>query len=121
MDNTTFSLPTSEVSASAELLRNNRSFVQNETIEFISSSWSNVTYNEDKCRRDTGYIIDAAVTDLVYGGNERSINAGKFYYEYPSQATTSQLGPTLSGIKYAKDLTDSVLKNSTFTLSLIQS
>jgi hypothetical protein len=97
-----------------ELIYNNRAFIQNEVISYISASWSTASYNETTCKRDVGHILDAVTTDIVYGGNERSINAGKFYYEYPSQATTSQLGPTLSGIKYAKDLTDSVLKNSTF-------
>jgi len=97
-----------------ELIYNNRAFIQNEVISYISASWSTASYNEVTCKRDVGHILDAVTTDIVYGGNERSINAGKFYYEYPSQATTSQLGPTLSGIKYAKDLTDSVLKNSTF-------
>ena len=97
-----------------ELIYNNRAFIQNEVISYISASWSTASYNETTCKRDVGHILDAVTTDIVYGGNERSINAGKFYYEYPSQATTSQLGPTLSGIKYAKDLTNKVLINSTF-------
>jgi len=97
-----------------ELIYNNREFIQNEVISYISASWSTASYNQTTCKRDVGYILDAVTTDIVYGGNERSINAGKFYYQYPSQATTSQLGPTLSGIKYAKDLTDSVLKNLIF-------
>ena len=97
-----------------ELIYNNREFIQNEVISYVSASWSTTSYNETTCKRDVGHILDAVTTDLVYGGNERSINAGVFYYEYPSQATTSQLGATLSGIKYAKDLTDKVLKNSTF-------
>jgi exosome complex RNA-binding protein Rrp4 len=122
LENTTFVLPTSEVSASAELLRNNRSFVQNETIEFISSSWSNVTYNEDKCRRDTGYIIDAAITDLVYGGNERSTVAGLYYWRYPSRATNggtpseqNQLDPTVDGIRFANGTSQNVVQNLIYT------
>ena len=122
MENATFVSPTSEVSASAELLRNNRSFVQNETIEFISSSWSNVTYNEDKCRRDTGYIIDAAITDLVYGGNERSTVAGLYYWRYPSRATkggtpseANQLDPTVDGIRFANGTSQNVVQNLMYT------
>ena len=122
LENATFVSPTSEVSASAELLRNNRSFVQNETIEFISSSWSNVTYNEDKCRRDTGYIIDAAITDLVYGGNERSTVAGLYYWRYPSRATkggtpseANQLDPTVDGIRFANGTSQNVVQNLMYT------
>jgi hypothetical protein len=100
-----------------ELIYNNREFIQNEVISYVSASWSTTSYNETTCKRDVGHILDAITTDLVYGGNERSINAGVFYYEYPSQATTSQLGATLSGVKYAKDLTDKILKNSSFTFA----
>ena len=122
LENATFVSPTTEVSASAELLRNNRSFVQNETIEFISSSWSNVTYSEDKCRRDTGYIIDAAITDLVYGGNERSTVAGLYYWKYPSRATkggtpseANQLDPTVDGIRFANGTSQNVVQNLLYT------
>ena len=97
-----------------ELIYNNREFIKNEVISYVSASWSTTSYNEATCKRDVGHILDAVTTDLVYGGNERSVNAGVFYYEYPSQATTSQLGATLSGIKYAKGLTDKVLNNSVF-------
>jgi hypothetical protein len=97
-----------------ELIYNNREFIQNEVISYVSASWSTTSYNELTCKRDVGHILDAVTTDIVYGGNQRSINAGVFYYEYPSQATTSQLGATLSGIKHAKGLTDKILKNSTF-------
>jgi hypothetical protein len=122
LENATFVTASAEVSASAELLRRNRSFVQNETIEFISSSWSNVTYNEDKCRRDTGYIIDAAVTDLVYGGNERSRVAGLYYWRYPSRATqggtpseANQLDPTVDGIRFANGTSQNVVQNLEYT------
>jgi len=122
MENATFVTASAEVSASAELLRRNRSFVQNETIEFISSSWSNVVYNEDKCRRDTGYIVDAAVTDLVYGGNERSVTAGLYYWRYPSRATNAgtpseqnQLDPTVDGIRFANGTSQNVVQNLEYT------
>jgi len=110
----TFSKVSQNKLQAKELIYNNREFIQNEVISYISASWSTASYNETTCKRDVGHILDAVTTDIVYGGNERSINAGKFYYEYPSQATTSQLGPTLDGIKYAKDLTNKVLINSTF-------
>jgi hypothetical protein len=104
------------------LLRTNRSFIQNETIEFISSSWSNVVYNEDKCRRDTGYIVDAAATDLLYGGNERSVTAGLYYWRYPSRATNAgvpseqnQLDPTVDGIRFANGTAQNVVQNLEYT------
>lgn len=106
-------LPSLQTLQVAELVTQNRSLIQEETIQFLSSSWSTFEYNEAKCRRDTGYIIDAVVTDFVYGGNERSVNAGEFYYLYPSSATGSQLNQTVDGIEYAQRLTNKVINNVT--------
>ena len=89
-------------SASFEMLKANKEFIQSESIAYISSSWSEFGYNEVTCKRDIGYIIDAVATDILYGGNERSIVAGDYYYRYPSNATTSELEPTLTGVRYAK-------------------
>jgi hypothetical protein len=97
-----------------ELIVTNKSFIQNEVIAYVSAGWNGFEYVEETCKRDVGFILDAVATDLVYGGNERSIEAGEFYYRYPSQATTSQLGPTLSGIRYAKGLAERVLQQSVF-------
>jgi hypothetical protein len=44
-------------------------------------------YNDLSCSRDTGYIVDAVATDILYGGNERVREAGEYYYLYPSLAT----------------------------------
>jgi hypothetical protein len=121
VQNIEFVTSSNEVSSSWNLLRDNTEFIQNEVIAYVSSSWSGVFYNEDKCKRDVGYLIDAAATDLYYGGNERSINAGSFYYLFPSSATekgvpstTAQLDPTVDGIRYAGKLSTKVIKNETF-------
>jgi len=97
-----------------QLIFNNKEFIQNEVIEYVSASWNGFLYNEDTCKRDVGYILDAVVTDVVYGGNERALEAGRYYYLYPSEATTTQLGPTLSGIRHAKGMVEEVLNNSVF-------
>jgi hypothetical protein len=97
-----------------ELIFNNKEFIQNEVIEYVSASWNGFLYNEDTCKRDVGFILDAIATDAVYGGNERALEAGRYYYLYPSEATTIQLGPTLSGIRHAKGMVEEVLNNSVF-------
>jgi hypothetical protein len=111
-----------EVSASVDLLKKNRRFIQREVIEYVSSSWSQVVYNEASCSRDVGFLLDAATTDLLYGGEERSINAGDFYYRFPSRATVAgvpseaaQLDPTLTGVRYAGGLASKIVLNQQFT------
>ena len=120
LQNEVLELPQLQTLGVAELISENRSLIQEETIQFLSSSWSTFEYNEAKCRRDTGYIIDAVVTDFVYGGNERAVNAGEFYYLYPSDATGSQLNQTVDGITYAQRLTNKLINNVTLVTSSLE-
>ena len=123
VQNTLFVTASAEVSASFDLLRKNKPFIQAETIAYVSSSWSSVYYNEASCSRDVGFLIDAAATDLLYGGQERSVTAGSFYYLFPSRATNAgvpseqnQLDPTITGITYAGRLSSRVIQNPTYQL-----
>ncbi len=122
VQNIQFQTSSIAVSASFDLLRRNKEFIQAETIAYVSSSWSNVYYNETSCSRDVGYLIDAAATDLLYGGTERAVTAGTFYYAFPSRATqagvpseANQLDPTITGVRYAGRLSKKVVENPTFT------
>jgi hypothetical protein len=75
-------------------------------------------YNEISCSRDVGFIIDAVATDLVYGGNERSIQAGSYYYYIPSVAiapsytdngTIGQNKQTVDGINFARGISEKIV------------
>ena len=119
----TYVEPSINVENGYDLLVNNKSFIQNEVISFVSSSWRSFEYDEVKCKRDVGHVINAVATDLRYGGNERSRIAGEFYYLYPSTATTTQLLPTLDGIEWARDLSKKLVVKDTFVTAsaIIQS
>jgi hypothetical protein len=106
-----FQFASASVSSSVSLLRQNRQLIQNETIEFINATFPTLNYNEVSCSRDVGFILDAVTTDLLYGGNERSITAGNFYYRFPSVATTTQRRETSAGISYSKILSDFIVQN----------
>jgi hypothetical protein len=98
----------------ANLLVSNKEFIRNETIEYVSSSWSFFNYNDLTCKRDIGFIIDAIATDIIYGGNERVVNAGEYYYEIPSLATSTQLIQTLEAINYVSTLSQKLIEGVEF-------
>jgi hypothetical protein len=118
--NTTFVTASQLISASVELLRNNREFIQSETIAWLDAAWSFFPYDKVKCRRDVGYIVDGVATDLLYGGNERSVLSGEFYYKYPSQATTTQAFQTNEGILYASRIAQKVAQNIVFQTASLE-
>ena len=120
VQNIEFTSVPSQIETAYDLLVNNKLFVQNEVIEYISSSWSTKEYNEVTCKRDVGYIMDAVATDLRYGGNERAYQAGLYYYLYPSAAiltgsisptAATQKGPTLDGINYLAGTAKNIIEN----------
>jgi hypothetical protein len=61
-------------------------------------------YDEAKCSRDVGLIIDAVTTDLVFGSNYQSTKAGLAYVRaYSGVVTSSQLYETVAAINYSRD------------------
>jgi len=51
------------------LLEVNRSFIQSQVIKWIDANFVNFQYDEEKCRRDLGLIIDAVAFDFAIGSN----------------------------------------------------
>jgi hypothetical protein len=76
------------------LLSQNKSYLQAEATAWIAaqvaagaSGFVGYTFNESKCQRDLGYIIDAYLNDLRYGGNEEIRRVVGYYWE----GTTAQV------------------------------
>lgn len=107
--------------AAAQLLRLNRSFLQDEVIGWINYQIANnitpfsslFTYNDDLCKRDVGLIVDSIVFDLRYGDYNRTISAGLKYYQNASGlvAIGSQLNQTLAAIDHLNFLMQNVVTN----------
>ena len=99
------------------LLEDNRAFIQAETIGFIQSNFVNYSgsYDEDKCERDTGLIIDAASYDLALGTNYNAVTAGLAYQRANSSYVLSNQNiQTLGAIDFAKTASAaSLISNST--------
>ena len=83
----------------------NKEYIQSEAIAFVEATKTpGFTYNQDKCFRDVGYIIDAVAVDLLYGGNRQSVQAGAYYYGYNSTSTAvpGEITQTVAAYDYIK-------------------
>jgi hypothetical protein len=58
------------------LLQDNRAIIQEAVVDFVNDNFS---YDETKCRRDTGFVIDAVLYDMVLDTNYNSVTAGLAY------------------------------------------
>jgi hypothetical protein len=94
------------------LLLRNRSFIQDEVIEYITATYPALTYNAVKCRRDAGQVIDAVVWDLTHGGNARSRLASLSYFnENGDTYLADNAAETADSLNYIKTLSDAILSN----------
>jgi hypothetical protein len=88
-----------------EKVLDNKTWIQSEVIDYLATIYPNFQYNVNTCYRDVGYIIDAVLYDLTYGGNVRSRAAGISYYQQgnPSAALvlSDQKIETIDAINFA--------------------
>ena len=61
------------------LLEANRSFIQSQVIKWIDANFVNFQYDEQKCRRDLGIIIDSVALDFALGTNYKAVTTGLAY------------------------------------------
>jgi hypothetical protein len=91
-----------------------RKYVQDKTLDYIISEVIR-NFNQEKCARDVGLILDAVTYDMVLNSNYQSIRAGSAYQQVSAKLVQEkQLGPTLRAIEFVKDATlDLVSSNAT--------
>jgi len=96
----------------------NKKFLQEEVISYITTNYPSVKYSKTICKRDVGYIIDALIYDLTYGGNTQSINAGLAYYDGSSgalQIDSSEKAATLASYDFLKTRLQQIVGSTVFT------
>jgi hypothetical protein len=75
----------------------------------------NYTYNQTKCERDVGYVIDAYLEGLQYGGNEKLRNTIKYYWDQDVAQVDGNRIPEIDTHNFIGDLiNDYILKNVAF-------
>jgi hypothetical protein len=72
-------------------------------------------YNQEKCSRDTGLIVDSLAFDLAYQSNTQSAFSGLQYWAQAESAIPNQAEETIAAFNYAKDLATNVALNITIT------
>jgi len=75
----------------ANLIAANKGYLQEEISQYIYNNYS-LSTSVDKCARDLGYLVDAVVYHLKFGGNEKVVEFARLYY-------------TNAGYPYGEELT----------------
>ena len=96
------------IATAASELITNLSNIQSSVISYITSM-QGFTYNVDTCERDVGYIIDAAIYDMMYGGNKQTRRAAEAYYS--NAVISGEEGFTEFAIKKLASLLSDISQN----------
>jgi len=98
------------------LIQQNRTFIQKETIAWIKFTYPDFAYNVDYCERDIGLILDAISFDINRGATANFLTrqAAERYYSSVSgrRAVTVQQTETIAAIDFAAELTEFILENT---------
>jgi hypothetical protein len=110
-------------------LLNNKAAIVADTIAYINTNLNpfkeldgSVGYNEEKCARDVGYIVNAVAYDMVTGGNVQSVVAGR---RYLGNAAAEVLGAkekhmTIQSLNYVKQLLATIVANNDTALTRVK-
>ena len=105
----------------ANLIEANKAYIQEETIGWAQATYPGVDWNAKgtKCQRDLGFLVDAYVYHLRFGGNEKVVEFGQLYYvkaKYPASENllfiNNELTESLAAFEYAKDLMIQAMRNT---------
>jgi hypothetical protein len=103
------------------LIRENKEFIKEEITAYLTANFSSVKYSKTKCKRDVGFIIDAMIYDLTYGGKWATLNAGTAYFDGDNstdlQIDNSEIAATVSAYGRLKTVVQQIIANTTVTKS----
>ena len=101
--------------AAAELLRLNKEFIAEETIQYVNDKYL-FDYNEEKCRRDLNIILRNVGYDAILDTNFLTYFTSQAYLRPNSAYVLSDQNPqTAGGVNYAKGLANTSLTTHTPT------
>jgi len=104
------------IQAAVDNLASEKSTIITDTIDFISTTYNGFSYDEDKCARDVGYIVDAVVHDALYTGNYATLVATNAYFLGAAQyIPPSQVSQTVDAFTHLKSVAGECIKGVAVT------
>jgi hypothetical protein len=96
-----------------------KTYLKAEVIAYINATNPGFsgTYDQGKCERDIGYMIDSVSFDLLYGGNKQSIQSGLSYYGFVSTASNivNETTATIAAFNFLSSISSSIIQNQVVT------
>lgn len=106
-----------------DLLFKNKEFIKEEVAAYISTTYPLFTYGAlgvtagaEKSKRDAGLILDAAIFDMYFSGNEKTREYGlSFYNGSATYLLANEKAICVDALEYAKTIAQQIITNTTVT------
>ena len=97
----------------SNLIEKNKQYIQEETLGWVKAQYPSLNIpNDDKCKRDTGYLVDAVVYSLRYGGTRKIVDFAKSYYDGNKlKHINNELTESIAAYNHAFDLMILAMRN----------
>jgi len=97
------------------IIVSNKEFLAAEVIAYLDNAYNvgAFSYDQAKCSRDTGLLVDAVSQDILLGGNQKSLEAGLSYWNAGYNYIAGQLSTTTAAINYIRDISLKIIANQT--------
>jgi hypothetical protein len=101
--------------ASGSTLVNN--YYKGMTVRIDSGTGASFNYDQTRCYRDVGYMVDSISFDLLYGGNRQSVQSGVYYYNFNgnSTAVANQIPQVTTAYQHLKTISSQIILGQTVT------
>ena len=102
---------------SYDIVSANRNFLVAEVLQAIDNQYNATSfkYDQNKCFRDTGLLVDAVSQDIILGGNQKSIEAGLAYWNGGYNYVAGQESTTTAAINYISTIAKKIIANTAVT------
>ena len=94
----------------------NRAFIAAEVVAYVNANTPPAGYNQTKCARDVGYIVDALTYDIMYGGNSATITNARAYLDgAANQLPADQRTATADAYVHMSTVVQAIVQGTTVT------
>jgi hypothetical protein len=103
------------INAKNQLIQN-RAFIKAEIVAYVNDNTPPAGYDEARCSRDVGFIVDGLTYDIIYGGNSASLQVARAYFEGAvGQLPGGQIAATLAAYEHLQTVVGSVVQGIAIT------
>jgi hypothetical protein len=100
------------------LLLASKPFLQEQVVKYVNYYYPGFVYNQEKCFRDVGILVENTAYDAAFGGNEKSVESGLAYFNGVVSLIAGQETQTTDAINYLRDRCLEVITNTTCTVTI---